>query len=133
MHDEDGKFGIRVTNARGDRWVAYGDCTLFKEESKDNQFRIVKEAVQASVDQVLHAFKFPTKEQDPNKVTDYIQFVDKKTRNSYPMFRMSGDGELLRRVNLNDLGDASTISNLWAWSTLVDLKSVYDPHKSAIP
>ena len=132
MHDEDGKFGIRVTNARGDRWVAYGDGMLFKEESKDN-FRTVKEAVQASVDQVLHAFKFPTKEQDPNKVTDYIPFVDKNARNNYPMFRMSGDGKFLRRANLNDLGDPSTTNNWWAWSTSVELNTTYDPRNSAIP
>ncbi|KAL9978936.1 hypothetical protein ACROYT_G016520 [Oculina patagonica] len=29
MHDEDGKYGLRVTNARGDKWVAYGDGMLF--------------------------------------------------------------------------------------------------------
>ena len=34
MHDEDNKFGIRVTNVRGDKWIAYGDGMLMKECSK---------------------------------------------------------------------------------------------------
>ena len=30
MHDEDSKFGIRVRNVRGDKWVAYGDGRLLQ-------------------------------------------------------------------------------------------------------
>ena len=34
MHDEDNRFGLRVTNARGDKWIAYGDGMLMKNRSK---------------------------------------------------------------------------------------------------
>ena len=36
MHDEDNKYGLRVTNMRGDKWIAYGDGRLLHEESRDN-------------------------------------------------------------------------------------------------
>ena len=51
MHDEDGEFGLRVTNARGDKWTSYGDGMLLHEKSKDN-LKLVAEAVRLSVDQV---------------------------------------------------------------------------------
>ena len=31
MHDEDNKFGLRVTNNRGNKWIAYGDGMLFEK------------------------------------------------------------------------------------------------------
>ena len=31
MHDEDNKFGLRVTNKRGDKWIAYGDGMLLEK------------------------------------------------------------------------------------------------------
>ena len=34
MHDEDNKFGLRVTNVRGDKWIAYGDGMLLKKKDK---------------------------------------------------------------------------------------------------
>lgn len=58
MHDEDGTFGLRVTNIRGDKWIAYGDGLLHK--SKDN-FRYVVEATQKSVNQVHEAYRDPKK------------------------------------------------------------------------
>ena len=60
MHDEDGKFGLRVTNVRGDKWTSYGDGILLHEKSKDN-LKLVIEAVQLSVDQVYEAYRNPTK------------------------------------------------------------------------
>ena len=50
MHDADNKYGLRVTNLRGDKWIVYGDgmrqCgMLLKEESRDN-LKIVVEAMQ---------------------------------------------------------------------------------------
>ena len=45
MHDEDNKYGIRVANKRGDKWIAYGDGMLLNAESHDNA-EIAVEAVQ---------------------------------------------------------------------------------------
>ena len=67
MHDEDGKFGLRVTNIRGDKWIAYGDEMLHKSE--DN-FKHVVEAIQKSVNQVYEAY------QDPNKVIDIAEVTN---------------------------------------------------------
>lgn len=62
MHDEDNKFGLRVTNRRGDKWIVYGDGQLLKDYNKDT-LRLVTEATVKSVQQVLEASVHPTKEQ----------------------------------------------------------------------
>ena len=41
---------------RYDKWIAYGDGILLKEESRDT-LKIVIEAVQTSVDQVLRGLQ----------------------------------------------------------------------------
>ena len=59
MHGGDNKYnGLCVTNKRGDKWIAYGDGMLLKEESRDN-LKIAPEAVQKSVDQVYQAYLNP--------------------------------------------------------------------------
>ena len=73
MHDEDNKYGIRVTNKRGDKWIAYGDGMLLNEESEGN-IRIAVDAVQASVNQVYDAFLYPEKAVDSSVVANYIPF-----------------------------------------------------------
>ena len=82
MHDEDGKFGLQVTNIRGDKWIAYGDGMLHKSE--DN-FKHVVEAIQKSVNQVYEAY------QDPNKVIDIAEVTNiihkKKLNNKNNNFR----------------------------------------------
>ena len=74
MHDEDNKYGLRVTNLRGDKWIAYGDGMLLEGKSRDN-LRIVVKAVQISVDQVYEAYSYPTKALDPSMVTELIPFI----------------------------------------------------------
>lgn len=81
MHDEDGTFGLRVTNIRGDKWIAYGDGLLHKSE--DN-FRYVVEATQKSVNQVYEAYRDPKKVIDTAEVTNIIPFVDGKEKNNCP-------------------------------------------------
>ena len=92
MHDEDNKYGLRVTNLRGDKWIAYGDGMLLEEKSKDN-LKVAAEAVQKSVDQVYEAYTNPSGSLDPSQVTDLIPFVDQEERNNSPMFQMI-DGKL---------------------------------------
>ena len=83
MHDEDGKFGLRVTNVRGDKWTSYGDGILLHEKSKDN-LRLVIDAVQLSVDQVYEAYRNPSKTLETTVVTDLIPFVDQEEKNTNP-------------------------------------------------
>ena len=129
MHDEDNQYGLRVTNLRGDKWIAYGDGTLLKEESRDN-LRIAAEAVQRSVNQIYEAYKDPAKTLDPNEVSRLIPFVDQKGRNNSPLFQVK-DGKLHRRSDINDLQDRKTISNWWGATTAAMLL-FYKPGNSAI-
>ena len=85
MHDEDNTFGLCVTNKRGDKWIAYDDGTLLKEERKDNLSIAVK-AVQNSVNQVYEAYRNPSKALDPAVVSDLIPFVDQKKPNNTSLF-----------------------------------------------
>lgn len=129
MHDEDNKYGLRVTNRRGDKWIAYGDGMLLNEESEGN-YRIAIDAVQASVNHVYDAFLYPEKVVDSSEVTDYIPFVDAKEKNNYPMFQVK-DGKLLRRADLGDLSDPTTKSKWSGLKTALKVRS-YTPDKSAI-
>eukprot|EP00112_Aurelia_sp_Birch-Aquarium-sp1_P021674 Seg5893.2 transcript_id=Seg5893.2/GoldUCD/mRNA.D3Y31 product="hypothetical protein" protein_id=Seg5893.2/GoldUCD/D3Y31 len=129
MHDEDNKFGLRVTNKRGDKWIAYGDGMLLNNESEGN-LRLAVSAVQASVDQLFEAFLSPEKMISSNSVTDFIPFVDPNEKNNYPMFQVK-EGKLLRRADLNNLSDPETVGNWWGWTTVAELSS-YKPGKSAI-
>ncbi|KAM7203140.1 hypothetical protein V8F20_004082 [Naviculisporaceae sp. PSN 640] len=55
MHDEDNKRGLVVVNKRGDRWVAFGDSMLFESANAKN-LEFMKEALQASADEVYQAY-----------------------------------------------------------------------------
>ncbi|XP_078366364.1 uncharacterized protein LOC144650543 isoform X2 [Oculina patagonica] len=121
MHDEDGKYGLRVTNASGDKWIAYGDGMLLDEKSKDN-LKFVTEAVQRSVDQVYEAYCNPTKTLETAVVTDLIPFVDKEEEDSKPMLQMK-DGQLHRRQGVNDRHDCRTVTNWWGPTTAVQVLS----------
>ena len=129
MHDEDGKFGLRVTNDRGDKWIAYGDGMLHKSE--DN-CKYAVEATQKSVNQVYEAYQRPNKVIDTAEVTNIIPRVDDEEKNNYPLFQVKPDGKLHRRSNINDLQDANTISNWWGLSTVTQLSVKYKPKNSAI-
>ena len=129
MHDEDNKFGLRVTNKRGDKWIAYGDGMLLKEKSKDN-LRIAVEAVQKSVNQVYEAYRNPRKVLDPAVVIDLIPFVDQEDPNNTPLFQVKG-GKLHRRSNVDDLQSKKTTTNWWG-PTSAALLWAYHPKNSAI-
>ena len=129
MHDEDNQFGLRVTNRRGDKWIAYGDGMLLKDESKDN-LSIVPEAVQRSVDQVYEAYIHPDKNLDPADVTDLIPFVDQEERNNFPLFQVK-DGKLHKRSDIKDLQDGTTITDWLGPSTALMLQ-FYKPGNSTI-
>ena len=117
MHDEDGEFGLRVTNGRGDKWTSYGDGMLLHEKSKDN-LKLVTEAVRLSVDQVFEAYRNPTKALETTVVTNLIPCVDQEEKNSHPLFQVK-DGPLERRSNVSDLHDHRTVTNWWGTTTII--------------
>ena len=129
MHDEDNKHGLRVQNKRGDKWIAYGDGMLLKEESERN-FMIAIEAVQKSSEQVYEAYKNPSQTVDPAVVTDLIPFVDQEERNNSPLFQVK-NGKLHRRSDINNLQDTETVTNWWGATTAAELYT-YHPKNSAI-
>ncbi|XP_078366366.1 uncharacterized protein LOC144650544 [Oculina patagonica] len=130
MHDEDGDYGLRVTNARGDKWIAYGDGTLLEEKSEEN-LKLVKEAVKTSVDQVYEAYCHPNKTLDTAVVTNLIPFVDPEEKNNYPLFQVK-DGKLHRRSNINNLQDPKTVTNWWGLTSAVMRFATYKPKNPAI-
>ena len=130
MHDEDGKFGLRVTNARGDKWIAYGDGMLLDKKSKENR-KFVVEATQRSVDQVYEAYHKPKEDLDTAVVTDLIPFVDQEQKNNHPMFQVK-DGKLHRRSDINNLQDPNTITDWWGPTTMAMIFATYKPRNSAI-
>jgi len=129
MHDEDNKYGLRVTNKRRDKWIAYGDGMLLKEKSKDN-LKIAAEAVQRSVKQVYQAYRNPTKTLNPDVVTELIPFVDQEERNNSPLFQVN-DGKLHRRSDISDLQDKETITD-WKGPLTVAMLQFYKPKNSVI-
>ena len=129
MHDEDNKYGLRVTNYRGEKWIAYGDGMLLNEESEDN-YRIAVDAVQTSVDHVYEAFLFPKKATNSKRVTDYIPFVDESKRNNSPLFKAK-DGIVLCRADLENLSDSTATTNWSGVGTAITLRS-YKPRNSVI-
>ncbi|VVO24982.1 phospholipase [Pseudomonas fluorescens] len=130
MHDEDSKFGLNVSNARGDKWRAYGDKRYFDTLDSAN-CRQVKLAVQRSVDEVFDTFIRGTLPAPENYIAlDYIpdlKAVQNPSGNFSPLFVMEGD-KVLRRSDVNNLDDQNRIGDWWGWSTYLLLKG-YKPSK----
>jgi hypothetical protein len=120
MHDEDNKFGLWVENRVGDRWVAYGD-KRFRDRVNAGNRKVVKKAVQCSMDEVWGAFSTGSIRSDDSDVLKYIanlvwEIVNEPTasrhrddrRNWAPLFwRNPGDGNVWRRNDLFNPGDRS--------------------------
>lgn len=128
MHDEDSKFGLKVRNARGDQWRAFGDKRYFDATDADNRAQ-VNQAVQASADEVFAAYlsgtllapsTFAALQRTPD-----LSAVLTLANNFSPLFRVEG-GKVLRRKDVNNLNDTATIDNWWGWSTYLLLKD-YKP------
>ena len=133
MHDEDCKFGLRVQNKRGDKWRAYGDNYLLRNGSATN-LRLVLEAVQTSVDQVLKSYQDADAKIDENAVRKLIPFVDPEAKNNTPLFLVRGDKLHVREI-LSDLQSNKTSSSWTGAGRLAKLATSlsYEPKKSALP
>ncbi|WP_445179781.1 phospholipase [Pseudomonas sp. McL0111] len=128
MHDEDSKFGLKVRNARGDQWRAFGDKRYFDATDADNRAQ-VNQAVQASADEVFAAYLSGTLPAPSTfaalQRTPDLSAVLNLANNFSPLFRVEG-GKVLRRKDVNNLNDTATIDNWWGWSTYLLLKD-YKP------
>lgn len=70
MHDEDNAVGLKVCNAAGEWWEAYGDAKLFEDCNKENCRRLLA-CLQASADEVFSAFRSGQVE---SNVTNFAAF-----------------------------------------------------------
>jgi hypothetical protein len=127
MHDEDGASGLKVRNARGDQWTAYGDGYLFDGPSTQN-LAFVRQAVQISIDEVWQAYTNPQPYlQDPDspgypcpmgalRIVPDLKDVNQptSTNNPAPLFILDGS-TIKRRTDCNDPNNHQYISD---WTTL---------------
>lgn len=108
MHDEDGRNGLSVVNARGDRWTALGDANFFDPRNLRN-VEIATSAAHASREEVETAFlglAMPA----TGAFLSYVPRVDpNSTQVSCPLFQASPAGGLQKRgVELRPMGWAGS-------------------------
>jgi hypothetical protein len=128
MHDEDSKFGLNVSNGNGDQWRAYGDKRYFDVIDSANRVQ-VNQAVQLSADEIFAAYlsgvaPSPSHFSALKKLPD-LQAVLNPAGNFSPLFRVEGS-KVLRRKDVNNLNDTTTVDDWWGWSTYLLLKD-YTP------
>jgi hypothetical protein len=132
MHDEDSKFGLKVRNALGDEWHAYGDKRYFDSNDAANRAQ-VKHAVQVSADEIFEAYvsgilPSPATYKAPLYVPD-LNAVNNPSTNFSPLFKAEGD-KVLRRKDVNNLNDKQWTNDWWGWSTYLLLQN-YTPNTPA--
>ncbi|MBC3334919.1 phospholipase [Pseudomonas proteolytica] len=132
MHDEDSKFGLKVRNALGDEWHAYGDKRYFDSNDAANRAQ-VKRAVQVSADEIFEAYvsgilPSPATYKAPLYVPD-LNAVNNPSTNFSPLFKAEGD-KVLRRKDVNNLNDKQWTNDWWGWSTYLLLQN-YTPNTPA--
>ncbi|NWE44635.1 phospholipase [Pseudomonas gingeri] len=134
MHDEDSKYGLKVSNAKGERWNCYGDKRYF--DTLDNSNRLqVKQAVQQSVDEVFATFLSgvvvpPQAYAALRSVPDLAKVENSQdSLNFAPLFALKGKA-VMRRNDVNNLNDRSQSDSWWGWSTYLLLQD-YKPNKPA--
>ena len=89
MHDEDNALGLWVTNARGDRWKAYGDKKLFEKDNAQNA-AFMQQALQASVDEVYQAYVTKIVPSDVNQFAAWKITPNVANGNHSPLFLPDG-------------------------------------------
>lgn len=103
MHAEDSYNGLWVSNAAGDRWIAYGDGRYFDDANAANR-NVIRAAVRAAISDVHAAFLQGRPLTSPTSPTLVPQAPDRGDQNSFsPMFAVDGaSGNVLKRDNLFD-------------------------------
>lgn len=122
MHDEDNFNGLWVANARGDRWLCYGDTRYRDTENYANAL-LAQQAVAASIDAVWTAYK--TKGVPPEStVKEYLPLLLPHLRANYaPLYSIGYQEKLVRRTSLTNVLEYSTLEEF-------DLEDSYDDYQS---
>lgn len=121
MHGEDGRYGLNVTNANGDKWVAYGDSYLLDTKSKPNADYAVR-AVQDSASEVWDSYKNAAKVVK-NKalllIPDFKALSNRNDLTNFPgLFTLNEAAQVERRRDMS-----SRVKREWTdqWSALQTL------------
>jgi hypothetical protein len=110
MHDEDSKYGLKVSNRAGDKWTAYGDKRYFDSVNRPNKI-VVDRAIQVSVTEIFQAFTKNPKPIDPDdfgalrlapNLDELHDHHGNPLKNFVPMFVVE-NGKVKCRTDLNDL------------------------------
>lgn len=139
MHNEDGDFGIIVTNNSEKYWVAYGDDYYFSPENATHR-AVIKQLLQQSADEVYQAY-LNGYNPDPNSATLYkalpqpipagttvtVPGLGQLTQ-SAPLYKVVA-GSVWERQDVNNRFD-----NHWtaSWSTLQLLLSYHLKRPTAL-
>jgi hypothetical protein len=128
MHDEDSKYGLKVHNALGQSWTAYGDKRLLDVAAKD-ELAITVQAVQASANDIWTAYK-SGKVVGENAIEalkslpDLMRVRDLNSRENFSPLFVWKDGTVQCRTSLVDRNCFQWTPYWAAPSTLAELKAL---------
>lgn len=147
MHDEDNKYGLHVTNKRGDKWIAYGDKRYSDNVNATNRM-MIQEALQRSSDEIKDAFlegkivSYNVEEVviDVKQLINIDDYVNDAAR-TIPMFAYNQqEDNVYRRSDINNLHPESKqlpfnwsymmdhgLAGWWGLTTLFEVKLGYHP------
>lgn len=121
MHDEDCKNGLKVHNAAGNSWTAYGDKRLLDGVSKDN-FEMAVRATQASANDVWDAYRGGAFAYSALQLTpDLVKVADVTSKENYSPLFLAQNGKADRRNDVHNRQDYSWTSDWWGWSTYAQI------------
>lgn len=128
MHDEDNFHGLHVHNARGSKWIAYGDKAYFSSKNKDNR-EMLQHLMQISALEIFNAYltgKSPTDKMIEELLPHPDEINDQSVVDISPLFYWDKEqGKIMRRVDLANVYDRRWTDNWWGWSTLLLLADIY--------
>lgn len=128
MHDEDSKYGLKVHNALGQSWTAYGDKRLLDVAAKE-ELTITVQAVQASANDIWTAYK-SGKVLGENDIQalkilpDLTRIRDLNSRENFSPLFVWKDGTVQCRTSLTDRNCFQWTPYWSAPSTLAELKAL---------
>lgn len=125
MHNEDGDFGLIVTNSTGKYWMAYGDDYYFSPENKAYR-QLIKQILQLSADEIYDAYQFGY---DPDPHSDSLYMLMPKPIHGGETVDVPGVGKVtqaepLMKVVGNTVWERKDVNNRfdneWAqnWSAI---------------
>ncbi len=129
MHNEDNKYGLHVSNQRGDKWVAYGDSHYFDKRNQTN-ISIMQEALQISANDIYSAYQTGVAN-DSEALLALLPKVDEIGKDAHrdiaPLFYWDeASGKVFRRKDLANVYNYEWTTHWASWTTLLELKKLHN-------